>query len=400
MTAITLTPYTQGKFTFITGPVTSDKVGILETTLDAAKDSGYKTKDNILVFRHPKDSPKPEYIGTHRVTKVTDSVDEIFEEIRPKTRTVFIAGISLFEEGEIVQLVDALGRSDRNVIATGINLDAQGNPFGHNPGLMALADEVQLSKAYCSTAGCNDTNANRSSDIGGKFLAVCTHHYHYSLCPPVSPTDLGVLVMDVGPMFSGKTTGWERRMNRVLIQGIKPIILKPLKDNRYEEPLGDIFGPGNVTLHNRRVIRAINIRTTNHISEHLARNPEQKYVFIEEVQFIPELYELTFELLPRGYKLHYAGLARGFNRKPFNDVPKLMSLADTIEMHYATCVECGHPAPESQRVKKQNGELVPAHYDDPLELPGGEEKYQARCLAHWELPGEPQNKYTLERYTL
>ncbi|MEW5896466.1 MAG: hypothetical protein AB1668_02135 [Nanoarchaeota archaeon] len=399
MTAITLTPYTQGRFTFVTGPVNSDKAGILETTLNAAKGSGYITKDNILVFRHPKDSPQPEYLGTHRVTRVTSSVDEILEGIRPKTRTVFIAGISLYDQ-EVVTLVDALVRSDRNVIATGTNLDVRGGPFGHNAELMALVDNVILAKAVCSDERCDDSYANRSVFRDSSYKAVCTHHYHFPLSPPLSRGDMGSLTLDVGPMFSGKTTAWERKLKLVRAQNKEPIVLKPLKDKRYGQQQGKVGDVSYITLHSGGKIPALNVRNISDLMGILSEAPRSRYVFLEEAQFIRRLYKATFELLSQGYLLFYAGLARGFNRRPFNDIPKLMCLADVVEMHYATCVKCGHPAPESQRIKEIDGQRIPASYDDPLELPGGIEGYEARCLAHWELPREPPNKYALERYSL
>lgn len=398
--AITLTPYTQGKLTFVTGPVNSDKAGLLERTLDAARDSGYKTESNILVFRHPRDSPHPERMGSHEIDAVTDSVPVILNKIKPETRNIFIAGASLFENPNIVDLVDALVRSNRNVIISGLNLDANGKPFGHSAEFMALADEVVLARAFCSK--CHDLYASRSTLTESKFEAVCVHHFHYSSSPPISPRNAGSLTLDVGPMFSGKTTSWERRMKLVNVQGINPIVLKPLKDNRYGQPEGEVFGQSNVTLHSGGTISATDIRTTSHIRKFLRReeNKDKRYVFLEEAQFVPDLYDLTFELLPQGYKLFYAGLARGFNRKPFNDIPKLMCLADAVEMHYATCVKCGHPAPESQRIKTIDGQRIPARYDDKLELAGGIEGYEARCLGHWELPGEPENPFNISRYSL
>jgi hypothetical protein len=47
---------------------------------------------------------------------------------------------------------------------------------------------------------------------------------------------------------------------------------------------------------------------------------------------------------------------------------------------------------------------IPAHHDDQLEAIGGADTgrveffYQARCLKHWILDGEPKNPFTLERF--
>ncbi len=87
-----------------------------------------------------------------------------------------------------------------------------------------------------------------------------------------------------------------------------------------------------------------------------------------------------------------------------------MCLADSIEISYATCVGCGRPATDNQRMKREGGKIVPAHVDDPLVAPGGKDSrtgrvkdpyfYEARCLDQWILRGEKKNIFELPRYVV
>lgn len=152
--------YRQGIIIVISGPVQSDKNEKIESFLDGVVDSGYKTKENIIAFRHPSDDPDPEHLGRHPV-EVVYKADQIYEKITPSTRTVVIAGISHFQDSKMIGFLDALVRSNREVIVSGLNLDSYNRPYGIMPGVMALADEIILTKAICYYPGCRG-EANRS----------------------------------------------------------------------------------------------------------------------------------------------------------------------------------------------------------------------------------------------
>ena len=61
----------------------------------------------------------------------------------------------------IVDVVEALRRSGRHVIATGLNLDFAGRPFGPMPELLARADEVTMLTAICVICGETATRTQR-----------------------------------------------------------------------------------------------------------------------------------------------------------------------------------------------------------------------------------------------
>jgi thymidine kinase len=65
-------------------------------------------------------------------------------------------------------------------------------------------------------------------------------------------------------------------------------------------------------------------------------------------------------------------------------MPRLMALADQVTKLTAICVVCGEPATRTQRLI--DGQPAPA--DSPLIVIGGlgDEKYEARCRLHHEVP--------------
>lgn len=383
---ITAKPFKQGKVIVISGPVGSEKTEELECFLDSIVDSGFKQEDNILVVRHPRDDKEPEYIGKHRVI-VTEKVEEIYNKIRENTGSVVVAGISHYNQ-EIVALADAIVRSGRNLIASGLNLDNEGKPFGSMPGVMALADEVILAKAYCSERLCWNDQANRSTRKE-PFLPICSHHYNFPNSPPIAEGGGGELELYIGSMFSAKSTKWARELDKVKKAGLEYVVFKWIGDSRGKE---------QISLHSGKTIKAFRVEKATEVSAYLKEHPKIRQVFIDEAQFLDNIYETVFDLLPKGYKISLTGLPRGFNRRGFGEFPALMCLADKINMRYAICMQCGEPATENQRIKIISGERKPAHYNDSLVLVGGKETYEARCLKHWELVGEPPLKYELGKF--
>lgn len=425
---ITAKPFKQGQVTVISGPVGSEKTEELEGFLDSVVDSGFKKGDNIVVVRHPSDDKRPEYIGKHQV-KVTDDIGEIYNQIKEETASVVIVGISHYNS-EIGELAEAIVRSGRNLIASGLNLDVAGKPYGSMPGVMALADEVILAKAYCSEELCRNEQANRSTKKG-LFVPVCSHHYHYPKSPSIGEGGGGELELYAGPMFSAKSTSWARKLEKIEKAGLDYVVFKWIKDQRYkkEEERGvsqkllkwvrnspskegnekicfankkEVFEKDMIVLHNKKTLEALLVRSANDIYTYLREPPKEhqqvRQVFIDEAQFLNGIYETIFDLIPEGYKFSVTGLPRGFNRQGFGEFPALMCLADKINMRYAVCTQCGEPATENQRIKIVEGERKPVRYDDPLVLVGGKEAYEARCLRHWVLEGEPPLKYKLEKF--
>ena len=71
---------------------------------------------------------------------------------------------------EVVEAVEALRRSGRHVIVTGLNTDFAARPFGSMPELMARADEVSMLTAICVICGETATRTQRL--VNGRPAAI------------------------------------------------------------------------------------------------------------------------------------------------------------------------------------------------------------------------------------
>ena len=60
--------------------------------------------------------------------------------------------VQFFDE-EIVEVISRLARRGCRVICAGLDQDYKGNPFGHMPHLLAIADEVMKVHAICTVCG-------------------------------------------------------------------------------------------------------------------------------------------------------------------------------------------------------------------------------------------------------
>jgi thymidine kinase len=89
-----------------------------------------------------------------------------------RERDVDLVGIEeaqFFDDG-IVRTIETLRQSGRHVIATGLNTDFAGRPFGSLPELLALADEVTMLTAICVVCGETATRTQRL--VGGRPAAI------------------------------------------------------------------------------------------------------------------------------------------------------------------------------------------------------------------------------------
>lgn len=398
----------------------SEKTTILEAILNSAHDGKLMEKEPFLIVKHPKDDPKqPEKIGKHAAHSLKNP-DDIAKLVNETQRHIIIAGISHYESKDIVPLVDALVRSNRNVVASGLNLDARGHPYNHMPGLMSLADDVILTKAICNDNGCYREDAIRSVEVDeGVFEPRCLHHFNYSGSPGTTQDKEGAIVVFAGPMFASKSEKWSAIINRKKVSHVPYITLTWIDNERYGTNSGKryVFDEGEATLNNGKRIAAVLVRNADDVVEYLKRKPGVRDVFIDEVMLLDidyandktdkNMLSVLNSYSAKGYRFYLTGLNRNFKREPFIEMPKLMCLATHIEMSNAYCVTCGHPSTENQRMKLiAKGKYVPARYNDPIVATGGAKKkdeeplqyYEARCLAHFELPDAPKPKYEFPKW--
>jgi thymidine kinase len=174
----------------------------------------------------------------------------------------------------------------------------------------------------------------------------------------------GWIEIVVGSMFSGKTEELIRRLRRAEFARMQIQVFKPIIDKRYNEMA--------VTSHNSTSIESTPINDAEEIWNHLKLGT--KVVGIDEGQFFSQnLVPVAQDLAERGLRVIIAGLDTDWQGKPFEPMPALMAIAESVTKQHAVCVVCGAPASRTQRTAV-SGDRV---------LVGTHDAYEARCRQHF-----------------
>jgi len=180
--------------------------------------------------------------------------------------------------------------------------------------------------------------------------------------------DLGWIEVITGSMFSGKTEELIRRLRRAQIARQKVAIFKPKIDQRYSA--------GHIVSHSEQKIPSVAVEHERDIIR-LAR--DAKVVAIDEGQFFGlELVDVCQELAAAGKRVIVAGLDQDYRGKPFEPIPQLLAIAESITKTLAICVICGNPANRTYRLTKEQERVVV----------GAQDVYEARCRNCFEPPEE------------
>jgi len=171
-----------------------------------------------------------------------------------------------------------------------------------------------------------------------------------------------------GSMFSGKTESLIMRLRLAQIARKKVIIFVPKKDNRY--------GEGVIASHDARSLPGLVVETAGEILE---LSGEAQVVGVDESQFFGlDLVEVCEELANQGKRVIVAGLDQDWRGLPFEPMPSLLCVAESITKKLAVCVDCGRPANRSQRIVASKARIVV----------GEKDVYKARCRRCFERPKE------------
>lgn len=174
----------------------------------------------------------------------------------------------------------------------------------------------------------------------------------------------GWIEVVVGSMFSGKTEELIRRLRRAEFARMQIQVFKPIIDKRYNDMA--------VTSHDLTKIDSLPIHDAEEIWTHL--KPGTKVVGIDEGQFFESnLVQVAQDLAERGLRVIIAGLDTDWQGKPFEPMPTLMAIAESVTKHHAVCVVCGSQASRTQRTSGGDAQV----------LVGTHDAYEARCRLHF-----------------
>ncbi|MBS2022038.1 MAG: thymidine kinase [Deltaproteobacteria bacterium] len=161
-------------------------------------------------------------------------------------------------------------------------------------------------------------------------------------------------------MFSGKTEELIRRIKRSVIAKRKVQLFKPRIDARYDAEA--------VVSHSAQKLRSTVIDRAEEIFDKLALDTE--VIGIDEVQFFgPNVVQVIEKLANNGVRVIVSGLDMDFRGIPFEPVPQLLAIAESILKVAAICVVCGEPATRSQRTIAAEDRV----------LVGATGQYEPRC---------------------
>jgi len=196
-----------------------------------------------------------------------------------------------------------------------------------------------------------------------------------------------------GPMFSGKSEELIRRVRRAIIAGLRVQVFKPVLDIRR--------GVSHVVTYDGIRIEALPVEQSKDL--YFKSIDGLDVVAIDELQFfddgvidVVEDLSRRCEVIASCLNLDFRGEAFPF-RESKKTVAEIILKADKLDKLSAICTYrfesqlgqkiCGQKAIFSQRIIDGK----PAPYDAPTILLGSQEAYEARCRAHYQIPGKPSS---------
>lgn len=186
---------------------------------------------------------------------------------------------------------------------------------------------------------------------------------------PSNPT--GRLEVICGPMFAGKSEELLRRVRRAQLAGLDVEVFNHALDSRHAD--GNVRSHSGLSTASRPAAEVAELRE-------LLSGQRPALVAIDEAQFFgAPLLDLAQDLAADGTHVVVAGLCVTFDGRPFEPLPSLMAVAETIVKLTAVCAVCGADAPFHQRV---TGDAAPDALTSFDAHVGGTETYQARCRRH------------------
>jgi thymidine kinase len=153
-----------GSLIVITGSMFSGKT---EELIRRVRRALYARR-SVQVFKHAIDdrSGRTEIRShngvPHEATAVATS-GELLEKVDETTDVVAIEEAQFFDDG-IVEACRKLADAGYEVVATGLDMDFRGDPFGPMPMLLAEADEVVKLRAICARCGRDASRSQRLID--------------------------------------------------------------------------------------------------------------------------------------------------------------------------------------------------------------------------------------------
>ncbi len=203
----------------------------------------------------------------------------------------------------------------------------------------------------------------------------------------------GRLEVYTGPMNSGKSKALIDRLYSFQRQSeIIPFpidVFKPSADTRDKGYIATrAFGGAQVPAKLFRTNYPTDILDMMAQGKGLVAIDEAQFVFPDQIAAgSARLRDVVDELRRKQKHVLVGGLSLDFRGEVFGDMGYLALSADIVHHLNAIC-HCGAIATRTQRYVGEKPNLRPAHYTDPISMPGDKE-YAAVCHEHHIVPGKP-----------
>ncbi|HOL62113.1 MAG TPA: thymidine kinase [Elusimicrobiales bacterium] len=170
----------------------------------------------------------------------------------------------------------------------------------------------------------------------------------------------GSIEVICGSMFSGKTQELIRRLRLATIAKQKVQIFNSYLDTRYAKE--------HIVSHDKSMLKAQPVKSAKEIIKKVEKDTQ--VVGIDEAHFFDDdILDVANKLANEGKRVIIAGLDMDWRGKPFNNMAKLMAVAEYVTKNLAICMVCGNPAHYSQKLVES---------ESRIEV-GASDKYEARC---------------------
>lgn len=185
-----------------------------------------------------------------------------------------------------------------------------------------------------------------------------------------SDRPVGRLELIVGCMYSGKSSELMKRVRKHKLLDQKVLVINHVKDIRFTSSDND----SHIISHDRLSMKALML---NNIKDGMAQIQDHDVICVDEGQFFHDLYEIAVHIVDElGKILIISALDGTYERKPFENVARLIPFADDVTHLHALCLICkdGTLASFSKRI---------INIGKTDEFVGGTESYVSVCRKHF-----------------
>jgi len=158
------------------------------------------------------------------------------------------------------------------------------------------------------------------------------------------------LEINVGPMFSGKTSKLIEIYKKYSYCNIKVLPVNHISDNRYSDTM--------LSSHDKKMIPCVKTSLLFDIDEAVLNSCQ--VILINEGQFFPDLYDFVNKMLQNKKKIYIFGLDGDFERKRFGTILDLIPLCDHVYKLHSLCGLCktGKTGIFSKRVTNEKSQVL------------------------------------------